>query len=180
MRIIYEHSHFGGSEILQVQHPGILVDIDEVIGSVTPARSKMGHEQIMQGQQSCTSKDVHAQFKAGLRHRGFYEVSHRYSITTPQNDSVSDRAYRQMLFVKDKVYVKVQYGRHDSMFYDMAKFQHLYSDRKAEAGVEIVPAHSLQREMSSGISYGEQLIYDIKRLERHFPAVPVMVMLVDV
>jgi hypothetical protein len=30
-----------------------------------------------------------------------------------------------------------------------------------------------------GVSYGEQLIYDIERLDRHFPAVPIKVILID-
>lgn len=47
-------------------------------------------------------------------------------------------------------------------------------------GVEIVPCHSLQKQMSTGVSYGEQLVYDIERLKRHFPAVPVYLILVDI
>lgn len=66
------------------------------------------------------------------------------------------------------------------MFYDMAKFQYFFNDERAEVGVEIVPCKNLQREMSSGVSYGEQLIGDILRLRRHFPAVPVKVILIDV
>lgn len=46
--------------------------------------------------------------------------------------------------------------------------------------VEIVPCHALHSQMSTGVSYGEQLVYDIERLKRHFPAVPVKVILVDV
>ncbi|WP_425360884.1 MULTISPECIES: hypothetical protein [unclassified Candidatus Tisiphia] len=46
--------------------------------------------------------------------------------------------------------------------------------------MEIVPCHSLQQQMSTGVSYGEQLVYDIERLKRHFPAVPVCVILVDI
>lgn len=65
------------------------------------------------------------------------------------------------------------------MFYDMAKFQYFFNENKAEVGVEIVPSHALQSEMSSGVSYGEQLVYDIERLKRHFPAVPVKVILVE-
>ena len=34
--------------------------------------------------------------------------------------------------------------------------------------------------MSSGTPYGEQLLWDIRRLRRHFPAVPVKVILIDV
>lgn len=51
---------------------------------------------------------------------------------------------------------------------------------KIDVGVEIVPTHRLHKEMSTGTSYGEMLIFDISRLRRHFPAVPVKVILVDV
>jgi hypothetical protein len=33
--------------------------------------------------------------------------------------------------------------------------------------------------MSSGVSYGEQLINDLERLSKNFPSVPVMIVLVD-
>jgi len=64
------------------------------------------------------------------------------------------------------------------MFYDMAKFQYFFNENKADVGVEIVPCHALKAQMSTGVSYGEQLVYDIERLKRHFPAVPVKVVLV--
>ena len=65
------------------------------------------------------------------------------------------------------------------MFYDMAKFQYFFNENKADVGVEIVPCHHLHSQMSTGVSYGEQLVYDIERLKRHFPAVPVKVILID-
>ena len=33
--------------------------------------------------------------------------------------------------------------------------------------------------MSSGVSYGEQLVYDLERLSKNFPSVPVMIILMD-
>jgi hypothetical protein len=51
----------------------------------------------------------------------------------------------------------------------MAKFQYFFNEGRADVGVEIVPAYTLKRQMSSGVSYGEQLVYDIERLRRHFP-----------
>jgi hypothetical protein len=65
------------------------------------------------------------------------------------------------------------------MFYDLAKFQYFFNENKADVGVEIVPCHNLQKGMSTGVSFGEQLVYDIERLKRHFPAVPVKIILVD-
>ena len=180
MRIIYEYSHLGGSEILQVRYPEILGNIYEVIGRVIPTRSKVSRERTMRGRRLYAPRDMNAQFKEGFRDHGFSEARDRYTIQIPQSDVSIKGAYKQIDFVKDKVYVEVQFGKYAFMFYDMAKFQYFYNDGKAEVGVEIVPAHSLHRQMSSGVSYGEQLVYDIERLKRHFPAVPVMVVLVDV
>ncbi len=66
------------------------------------------------------------------------------------------------------------------MFYDLAKFQYFFNSGKADLGVEVVPAHALQREMSSGVSYGEQLLYDLQRIGKNFPSVPVKIILIDV
>ncbi len=65
------------------------------------------------------------------------------------------------------------------MFYDLAKFQYFYNQGKIEVGVEIVPSHFLYRQMSSGVSYGEQLVNDLERLRKNFPSVPVKVILID-
>jgi hypothetical protein len=60
-----------------------------------------------------------------------------------------------------------------------SSLQYFFNENKADVGVEIVPCHTLKRQMSTGVSYGEQLVYDIERLKRHFPAVPVKVILID-
>lgn len=74
----------------------------------------------------------------------------------------------------------MQFGKYAFMFYDMAKFQYFFNENKADVGVEIVPCHNLHKQMSTGVSYGEQLVYDIERLKRHFPAVPIKVILINI
>ena len=66
------------------------------------------------------------------------------------------------------------------MFYDLAKFQYFFNKGMIRLGVEIVPCHFLQQQMSSGVSYGEHLIHDLERLSKNFPSVPVMIVLVDI
>jgi hypothetical protein len=102
-----------------------------------------------------------------------------YTISVPNSDVRIPGAYKQVDFVKGKVLVEVQFGKYAFMFYDMAKFQYFFNENKADVGIEIVPSHTLHHRMSSGVSYGEQLVYDIERLKRTFPAVPVLVILVD-
>lgn len=179
MKIAYEYSHLGGSEILQVHYPKILQNIYTVIETVKSRRTKISKEKIMKGKALYSPKDMNNQFKSVFNKLGFHELRDHYTITLPNIDMEIKGAYKQIDFVKNRVLVEVQFGKYAFMFYDMAKFQYFFNENKAEVGVEIVPCHALHKAMSSGVSYGEQLVYDIERLKRHFPAVPVKVILID-
>ncbi len=179
MEIIYEYSHLGGSEILQVRFPKINNEIYEVIRQIKTTKSKISKEKTMMGKALYSPKEINKQFKSSFYKRNFKELKDRYTIKIPRSEIEIKGAYKQIDFKKDAVLVEVQFGKYAFMFYDMAKFQYFFNENKAEVGVEIVPCHNLYKEMSSGVSYGEQLVYDIERLKRHFPAVPVKIILID-
>ncbi len=179
MKIVYEYSHLGGSEILQVRYPEINQEIYEVIASVTAVRTKISRERTRKGKLLYAPTDMNQQFKRAFRARGFRELRDKYTITIPNSDVEIPGAFKQIDFVKERVLVEVQFGKYAFMFYDLAKFQYFFNESKADVGVEIVPCHAFKKQMSTGVSYGEQLIYDIERLKRHFPAVPVKVILID-
>jgi hypothetical protein len=179
MRVVYEYSHLGGAEILKVRYPQHEQNIYEVISKVIAKRIKKSREKTKMGKMLFSPKDMNRQFKTKFRAFGFREIRDTYTITVPDSDVAIHGAYKQIDFVKGKVLVEVQFGKYAFMFYDMAKFQYFFNENKADVGIEIVPAHALQQEMSSGVSYGEQLVYDIERLKRHFPAVPIKVILID-
>ncbi len=179
MKVIYEYSHLGGSEILQVHFKEIEQTIYSVISNIKARKTKMSKEKTMKGKTLYSPKDMNLQFKREFNSLGFKELRDKYTITIPNSDLKISGAYKQIDFVKNKVLVEVQFGKYAFMFYDMAKFQYFFNENKADVGIEIVPCHSLQKQMSTGVSYGEQLVYDIERLKRHFPAVPVKVILVD-
>jgi len=90
------------------------------------------------------------------------------------------KAFKQIDFLKERILVEVQFGKYAFMFYDLAKFQYFYNKNQADVGIEIVPCYYLHKEMSTGVSYGEQLVYDIERLQRNFPSVPIKVIFIDV
>ena len=180
MRVVYEYSHLGGSEILKVRYPGYEREIYDVIGKVEARRVKTSLEKTMRGKMLFSPVDMNRQFREHFSCLGYAEMRDTYTLTIPNSDVSIPGAFKQIDFVKEKVLVEVQFGKYAFMFYDMAKFQYFFNENKADVGIEIVPCHALQSEMSSGVSYGEQLVYDIERLRRHFPAVPVKVMLVDV
>lgn len=152
----------------------------DVIEEIIPQRKKVSKEKTMKGKKLYSPKDMNSQFKEGFKKRGYHEIRDTYTIVIPNNDVKIKGAFKQIDFVKDNILVEVQFGKYAFMFYDMAKFQYFFNENKAEVGVEIVPSHSLHKEMSTGVSYGEQLVYDIERLKRHFPAVPVKIILIDI
>ena len=49
MKVVYEYSHLGGSEILSVRYPEIEREIYEVIASVNALRSKESKEKTKMG-----------------------------------------------------------------------------------------------------------------------------------
>lgn len=173
MKIVYEYSHLGGAEILQVRYPDIDRDIYEIIANVLAKRAKVSKEKTMRGRELYSPKDMNRQFREAFAARGYTELRDTYTITIPNSEVSIRGVFKQIDFVKDKVLVEVQFGKYAFMFYDMAKFQYFFNENKADVGVEIVPCHALKKQMSTGVSYGEQLVYDIERLKRHFPAVPV-------
>ncbi len=179
MRIVYEYSHLGGAEILQVRYPDCEREIADVISRVKAQKNKISSEKTMPGRALFSPKDMNDQFREAFRSKGYMELRDTYTITLPNSDIEIRGAFKQIDFVKGKVLVEVQFGKYAFMFYDMAKFQYFFNENKADVGIEIVPCHALHTQMSTGVSYGEQLVYDIERLKRHFPAVPVKVILID-
>ena len=180
MKIVYEYSHLGGTEILKVRFPGHEQEIYDVIAMVEGRRNKISKEKTMPGRELYSPTDMNQQFHQAFTLRGYKELRDTYTITVPGGNVAIQGAFKQVDFVKDRILVEVQFGKYAFMFYDMAKFQYFFNENKADVGIEIVPCHALHSQMSTGVSYGEQLVYDIERLKRHFPAVPVKVILVDV
>lgn len=181
MKKVYEYSHLGGAEILRVRYPKIEKEIDDVIGQIAGfKKSKVSKEKTKKGALLYDPKDLNRRFKEAFRERGYRELRDTYTISIPNSEVAIKGAFKQIDFVKDKVLAEVQFGKYAFMFYDMAKFQYFFNENKADVGIEIVPCHAMHSQMSTGVSYGEQLVYDIERLKRHFPAVPVKVILIDI
>lgn len=181
MKVVYEYSHLGGSEILKCRYPAIESEINDVIAEIRDVpRTKQSKEKGKVGKMLYSPKYLNTAFRNGLHARGFREKRAPFEVELPNYPLKIRGAFKQIDFVKSDVLVEVQFGKYAFMFYDMAKFQYFFNDEEAEVGVEIVPCHGLHKEMSSGVSYGEQLVGDILRLRRHFPAVPVKIILLDV
>jgi hypothetical protein len=180
MDIVYTYSHLGGEEILLVRHPGLYKEImSTVAGIKNPGKSKISKEKTMKGEPLYSPIEINRLFKDSFNQKGWTELRDSYDIRIPDYPHVVKGAFKQCDFHKDPVLIEVQFGKYAFMFYDLAKFQYFYNQGMIKVGVEIVPCHFLQKQMSSGVSYGEQLVYDLERLSKNFPSVPIMIVLID-
>ena len=145
---VYEYSHLGGAEILQVRYPEINAEIDAVIADVRiTSKTKISREKTNTGVLLYSPRDMNGLFRDRFRERGFYEMKDKYSITIPDWNRVIKGAFKQVDFVKDGVLIEVQFGNYAFMFYDLAKFQYFFNESKVEVGVEIVTCHVLHSQM---------------------------------
>ncbi len=86
MRIVYEYSHLGGAEILQVRYPDIDREIREVISEITAKRTKISKEKTKRGKALYSPSDMNRQFKKAFEGRGYRELRHSYKLTIPNSD----------------------------------------------------------------------------------------------
>jgi hypothetical protein len=181
MKKVYEYSHLGGAEILASRFTETDREVDEAIQGVTVTqKTKKSREKGKPGKLMYSPKEMNTKFKEEVTRRGYQELKHRYTIKIPDWPVEIKGSFKQIDFVKGRVLVEVQLGKYFAMFYDMAKLQYFYNQNEADVGVEIVPVNALKRQMSSGVGYGELLVYDMERLQRVFPTFPVKVIFIDV
>jgi Restriction endonuclease BglII len=84
-------------------------------------------------------------------------------------------SYNQTDVGKNRVALEVQLGKYAFGAYDLfVKHLAFYVGDHIDVGVEILPMKSLQRQMSSGVSYYEAEFYNIVRQGRGVPAVPLV------
>jgi len=180
MNKVFEYSHLGGLEILKLRYPHIEKEIDLIISSIKiTTKTKVSKEKTMKGRLLYSPKEMNKAFKKEFYKRNYKELKDFYDIDA-YDKTYKIKAFKQINFLKERVLVEVQFGKYAFMFYDLAKFQYFYNKNQADVGVEIVPCYYLHKEMSTGVSYGEQLVYDIERLQRNFPSVPIKVIFINV
>ena len=82
-----------------------------------------------------------------------------------------------MDFVKNRLGVGVQFVNYSSMVYNVcAKMTIFHNEGFIDAGVEIVPLKELASDMSSGVSYFEQFVWDLEHRGVSDIDIPVLIL----
>lgn len=105
------------------------------------------------------------------------EYPSEYYVSGYSSKTSSAGAFRDMDFVKNKLGVEVQFGKYAFMVYNVcAKMTIFHNQGVIEAGIEIVPVKDFVSEMSSGVSYFEQFVWDLNQRGISNIDIPVLIM----
>lgn len=188
MRLAAQYSFKNGSRIIARRYPHLLTEINAVIKSVDASqlKTKVSKEKTMMSQVLFDPKALNSAFKAEFFPRGWkpIKVKCEYPTTYYLKDykirSSLKGAFREMDFVKEKLGVEVQFGKYSFMVYNVcAKMTIFRNLGHIECGVEIVPVKAFALEMSSGVSYFEQFVWDLENRGVADIDVPVLILGID-
>lgn len=86
-----------------------------------------------------------------------------------------------MDFVKEKLGVEVQFGKYAFMVYNVCAKMTIFKNlRHIDTGIEIVPMKEFAADMSSGVSYYEQFVWDLDQRGVSDIDIPVLILGVGV
>ena len=175
---------FGGGEIIEDKFPDLVKDIYSIVSEVDAeaCKTKKSDEITMLGKVLFAPRALNSEFKAGFTKRGWssqrvqcdYPTRYYSFGYTPK--PMRRGAFREMDFIKDGVGVEVQFGKYAFMVYNVcAKMTIFHNFGYIDYGLEIVPVKALADEMSTGVSYFEQFVWDLEKRGVSDIDVPVLI-----
>jgi hypothetical protein len=188
MRIVGVYSFKGGKEEVSTRYPNLLKEIEHVIASIDSSehKTKVSEEKTMQGRMLFNPSTLNHAFKDVFKGHGWAPV--RVPCEYPEEfyiggytvRSRNRRAFREMDFVKGKLGVEVQFGKYAFMVYNVcAKMTIFRNLTHIDCGVEIVPVKAFADDMSTGVAYFEQFLWDLRARGVADIDIPVLILGID-
>lgn len=188
MKIVGQFSFNKGEKEVTRRYGHLLDEVRQVIKAVkaTQYKTKQSREKTMPDRMLYSPRSINKAFKDEFGSRDWHsirvpcEYSSRHYLGGYQAKSNSRGAYREMDFVKEKLGIEVQFGKYAFMVYNvcakMTIFRHFgYID----CGIEIVPVKAFADEMSTGVSYFEQFVWDLEHRGVADIDIPVLILGID-
>jgi hypothetical protein len=195
MIIAGTYSFKGGEEMVLSKFPNLYDEIKSVIHAVDAEKlkTKVSDEKTSKGKLLYSPPLLNKEFKKYFKELGwgshkqpcqypteFYSTEYKDRNAKNTKSFKSKNAFREMDFVKDKLGVEVQFGKYSFMVYNVcAKMTIFNKFGIIDTGVEIVPVKQLVSEMSTGVSYFEQFIWDLKHRGIADIDIPVLIIGID-
>jgi hypothetical protein len=182
------YSFNGGAEIVTEKYPHLLAEIKEIIGAIDAEvyKIKVSKEKTKIGKLLYYPPALNKAFSEQFHQRDWINkrvvstYSSAYYVEEYKRRVVKHGAFRDMDFVKEKLGVEVQFGKYSFMVYNVAAKMTIFSNLGIiDTGVEIVPMAQFAKDMSSGVSYFEQFVWDLEQRGKADIDIPVLILGID-
>jgi hypothetical protein len=191
MRIVGIYSFNNGKEAIAKQYGSQLEEVLKVIESVDAdfcktiaSKEKPVRDNVLYSPEALREAFKEQFFaRDWINHTVIVEYSKEYYVPgyTPHPQRSGESVpYRDMDFVKSKLGVEVQFGKYLLMVYDVCAKMTIFARRGViDCGVEIVPVKAFAEEMSTGVSYFEQFVWDLENRGVSEIDIPVLILGID-
>lgn len=188
LRLAAEYSFKAGLEEIAKHYPHLLVEVKDAITSVdaSQAKTRLSREKTKVGRMLYSPVALNKAFQKELSPKGWKNLSVdcEYPTTHYLEDyklrSSLKGAFRDVDFVKDGLGVEVQFGKYSFMVYNVCAKMTIFRNLGfINCGIEIVPVKALALEMSSGVSYFEQFVWDLESRGVADIDIPVLILGID-
>jgi len=191
MKIAGMYSFNNGKEAITRQHRQRLDEVLQVIDAVDAESCKIkeSKEKTMLGKLIYSPPALNNKFKEQFAARSWinYKVIAEYSkdyyvpgYNPPARSGREPAPFRDMDFVKNKLGIEVQFGKYSFMVYNVCAKMTIFAKMGViDCGIEIVPVKALAEEMSTGVSYFEQFVWDLEHRGVSDIDIPVLILGID-
>ncbi len=188
MIVAGEYSFNNGEQVVKKKYPALLREIEAVIAAIdaSKCKTKESREVTMPGRLLFSPTELNDCFKSLFVEKGWnpQRVPCEYPTNFYRKDyepkPLRKGAFREMDFIKQKLGVEIQFGKYSFMVYNVAAKMTIFRNLGyIDTGVEIVPVKALAEEMSSGVSYFEQFVWDLEQRGTADIDIPVLILGID-
>ncbi len=177
-----------GEAVIQDRYPHLLTEVESVIAAVNAEehKTKISIEKTMKGRVLYSPSSLNRAFNRqfGLLDWKHWKVYCDYPTEYYTKDytakALTIGAFRDMDFVKENLGVEVQFGKYAFMVYNVCSKMTIFKNQGViDAGIEVVPIAQFAQEMSTGVSYFEQFVWDLRARGVADIDVPVLILGID-
>lgn len=185
MKIAGVYSFNEGKQVIEAGYAAELDGVEQIIAAVDSGRlkTKISREKTMRGKKLYSPRALNEVFKAEFEKRGWHthrvpcEYPTQYYVEGYQQDISFSGAFREMDFVKNRVGIEIQFGKYAFMVYNVcAKMTIFHKLDVVDVGIEVVPIKEFAGEMSTGVSYFEQFVWDLEQRGVSDIDIPVLIL----
>lgn len=179
------YSFNGGKEAVEARFAPEFRDVERIIAKVDSRRhkTKTSREKTMPGKRLYSPPSLNRAFKSAFEKHDWQnrrvkcEYPSGYYTTGYTTSTTSAGAFREMDFVKNRLGVEIQFGKYAFMGYNVcAKMTIFHNLGVIDVGIEIVPVKDFVLQMSSGVSYFEQFVWDLEQRGVSNIDIPVLIL----